>query len=253
MKRWIGIVTLAAVAVLAVGCDDGIGDQEVIDEGGLRADAALVAADAMFEDLALMQDPPILALPGMFPNLAGSEAPGNVTFSRQVTFYDGDGNVQDRYDPLLTASIKVEWDLSRSVEHAFWSASVQRQREMMVTGLLGVETERTWNGTGSGVVARSRHPEEGIARTYDMSSAIVIDAVVRGVPRSEHPYPLSGSITRHMEVVVTKDGQVVAERDVTAVITFNGTQFATVTVGPDSWDVDLSQGRLKGILKKKRG
>jgi hypothetical protein len=253
MKRWIGVVTLAAVAVLAVGCDDGIGDQEIVDDGALRADAALVAADAMFEDLAFMQAPPILALPGMFPNLAGSEAPGNVTFSRQVSFYDADGNLQDRYDPLLTASIKVEWGLSRSVEHAFWSASVQRQREMMVTGLLGMETERTWNGTGTGVVARSRHPEEGITRTYDMSSEVVIANVVRGVPRSEHPYPLRGSITRHMEVVVTKDGQVVAERDVTAVITFNGTQFATVTVGPDSWEVDLSQGRLKGIFKKKRG
>ena len=253
MKRWIGVFALAAVAVLAVGCDDGIGDQEVIDEGALRADAALVAVDAVFEDLALMQDPPVLALPAGSPDLAGSEAPGNVTFSRQVTFYDEDGVEQERYDPLLTASIKVEWDLSRSVEHAFWSASVQRQREMMVTGLLGMESERTWNGTGGGVVARSRHPEEGIARTYDMSSEISIDAVVRGVPRSEHPYPLSGSITRHMKVVVTKDGQVVAERDVTAVTTFNGTQFATVKVGPDSWEVDLSQGRVRGIFKKKTG
>ena len=253
MKRWLGLMSLGAVAVLASGCDDGIGDAEVIDEAAIRADAALVAADAVFEDLVLMVDPPILALPAATPDLGGAEAPGSVTFSRQVTFYDAAGAEQEKYDPLLTASIHVVWDLSRSVEHAFWSASVQRHREMRVTGLLGVETERTWNGTGNGIVARSRHPEEGIARTYDMTSDVLIANVVKGVPRVQHPYPLSGTITRHMKVVVTKADEVVAERDVTAVITFNGTQFATVTVGPDKWEVDLSQGRVKGIFRKKGG
>ncbi len=67
------------------------------------------------------------------------------------------------------------------------------------------------------------------------------------------PSPLSGSITRHFTVVATKDGETVGERDVTAVVTFNGTQFATVTVGTDSWEVDLSQGGLKGAFKRKNG
>jgi hypothetical protein len=253
MKRWLGLMSLGAVAVLASGCDDGIGDAEVIDEAAIRADAALVAADAMFEDLVLMQDPPVLALLGAGPELAGAEVAGSHTFSKQVRFFAEGGAEQDRFDPLLTAYIEVVWDLARSAENAFWSASIQRHRDMRVTGLLGVETQRTWNGTGTGVVARSRHPEEGVARTYDMSSDVIIANVVRGVPRVDHPYPLSGTITRHMKVVVTKADEVVAERDVTAVITFNGTKSATVTVGSDKWEVDLSQGRVKGIFRKKGG
>jgi len=251
--RWVRSLSLVAVVALgAAGCDDGVGDADVIDEEALRADAALVAVDGLFEDLVLMQEPPVLALLGAGPELAGAEAPGSVSFSKQVTFFDKDGAEQDRYDPLLTASIAVVWDLARSVETTFWSASIQRHRAMTVTGLLEVETQRTWNGTGTGVVARSRHPEDGVARTYDMSSDVIIANVVRGVPRVDHPYPLSGSITRNIDVRVTKDGEVVAERDVTAVITFDGTQFATVMVGPDSWKIDLSQGRVRGQLKKPR-
>lgn len=252
MKRWLSPLSLGMVVVLVGGCQDGVGDSDFVEEETLRADVALVAADAMFEDLVLMQDPPVLALLGAGPELAGAEVAGSHTFSKQVRFFAEGGAEQDRYDPLLTASIEVVWDLARSAENAFWSASIQRHREMTVTGLQGVETQRTWNGTGTGVVARSRHPEEGVARTYDMSSEVQIEDVVRGVPRMDHPYPLSGTITRRIHVVVTKDGETVGERDVNAVITFDGTQFATVTVGPDSWKIDLSQGRVRDVLKRPR-
>jgi len=252
MKRWLSPLSLGMVAVLVGGCQDGVGDSDFVEEETLRADVALVAADAMFEDLVLMQDPPVLALLGAGPELAGAEVAGSHTFSKQVRFFAEGGAEQDRYDPLLTASIEVVWDLARSAENAFWSASIQRHREMTVTGLLGAETQRTWNGTGTGVVARSRHPEEGVARTYDMSSEVQIEDVVRGVPRMDHPYPQSGTITRRIHVVVTKDGETMGERDVTAVITFDGTQFATVTVGPDSWKIDLSQGRVRDVLKRPR-
>lgn len=251
MIRWVRSLSLVALVALgAAGCQDGVGDSDFVEEETLRADAALVAADAMFEDLVLMQDPPVLALLGAGPELAGAEVVGSHTFSKQVRFFAEGGTEQDRFDPLLTASIEVVWDLARSAENAFWSASIQRHRDMTVTGLLGMETQRTWNGTGTGVVARSRHPEEGVTRTYDMSSEVQIEDVVRGVPRMDHPYPLSGTITRRIHVVVT--GATVAERDVTAVITFDGTQFATVTVGPDSWKIDLSQGRVRDVLKRPR-
>ena len=119
---------------------------------------------------------------------------------------------------------------------------------MWITGLEGEETERTWNGVGSGDVFKSRHPDDGVTRTYDMETLAEHSDVVRKVPRAENPWPVSGTITRWIHVVVTENGEVIGERDVTSVISFDGSQFATVTVGEDEWQIDLAQRGLKGRL-----
>jgi hypothetical protein len=243
MKTW--IKTFAAGATLALGlaaCDDGAPD--LVDDAALRADAALVAADAMFQDLAVMQDPGGLGLLGGGPDLGPGDGGGIVSWTRDVTFLDEDGNEQSEYDPLLTASIHTVWHFSREASRTFWSADIERDRDMWISGLLGEETERTWNGTGSGDVFKSRHPEGELVRTYDMTSNAVHDNVVRRVPRAENPHPVSGTITRHIHVVVKEGDEVLGERDLTTVINFDGTELATVTVGEDSWTIDLSLGRL---------
>jgi hypothetical protein len=250
MKTWIKTLAIAAVATLGTAaCDDAVTPADTVDTPALRADLATVAADAMFQDLSLMLDPPVLALSDGGPLPASGETR---TFTKVVTFFDAAGKKQDRYDALTTASMNVVWDLERSAEAAFWSAEVERHRDMVISGLAGEETQRTWNGTGTGKVERSRHPDGGVVRTYEMEENLTITNVVWGVPRAQNPYPKSGTITRKFEVVVTKDGEVVAERDVTVVVVFNGSSKATVTVGADSWEVDLVPGSLKGALRAKR-
>jgi hypothetical protein len=61
---------------------------------------------------------------------------------------------------------------------------------------------------------------------------------------------LSGTITRIIHVVVKEGETVVAERNKTVVITFDGTQFATMTVGDSTWQVDLSQRGVRGRFRK---
>ncbi|MFC1662182.1 hypothetical protein ACFL3S_12155 [Gemmatimonadota bacterium] len=251
MKTW--IKTLAVGTVLALGltaCDDGTPD--LIDDAALRADAALVAADAMFQDLAAMQPPTTLGLAGAGPELGPTEGGGSYNWTRNVTFYVDDVP-QDAYDALETDSIHVEWDFSREAEHTFWSADIERHRDMWITGLEGEETERTWNGIGNGEVFKSQHPDDGVERTYNMTTEAEHSDVVRKVPRAENPYPVSGTITRHIHAVVTENGEVVGERDVTTVITFDGTQLATVTVGEDSWTIDLAQRGLRQRFGRKGG
>jgi hypothetical protein len=60
------------------------------------------------------------------------------------------------------------------------------------------------------------------------------------VPRAENPWPLSGTITRVITVVITNgpNGDVTHER--TVVITFNGTQFVTLTVNGEEFELDLA-------------
>jgi hypothetical protein len=140
---------------------------------------------------------------------------------------------------VTTASINVVIDVSGEVVRDNWTATVERHRDMTVSGLEGDETTRIWNGSGNGSV-QGTHSDSLGTRSYDMSSTSAIVDVVRGLPREENPYPLSGTITRNISVTIIggPDGDVTRQRTVS--ITFNGTQFATLTVNGETFEVDLA-------------
>ena len=253
MRMWMRPFAFAAVLALgAVACEDGTTDTNAFDDAGLRLDAALVAADGMFQDLAHMEGPSTWAGPGIGPEAGGIEIQGSRSFSKTVTFFDSDGIEQNGYDPETTASMHIVADLTREVTHTFWNAEIERHRDMTVAGLEGTETERTWNGTSSGEIEKSRHPEGGVVRTYNMTSSAVISDVVRVIPRADNPYPKSGSITRTIHAVRTVDG-VEEVRDVVATITFDGDNTATMTVDGESWEINLDERGVKRVFGRKNG
>ncbi len=230
----IGSLALLSTFALAA-CNDANGPSEL--DQAIDEDVALVAADAVLEDLQQM-----------FISL-GSQAPSGVSidvaapprnFSRTVSFFDAEGVLQDAYNPLTTASMHMLIEMSGAVERDGWTATIARSRDVTVLGLAGEETQRTWNGTSSTAVTRSQHTDDNGTRTYDMSGVGTIEDVVRGVPRDENPWPLSGTITRSITVVITNgpDGDVTREH--TVVVTFNGTQFATLTVNGEEFVLDLA-------------
>ncbi len=215
--------------VMAVGlaaCEEAVNGPEISDP--LNRDVAIVAADATIADLQ--------AVDALLVR--------DLTESRErtvdVTFYDAEGNEQEGYDPITTARIERAMALSRSADRDGWSAAVTRSREMVVTGLEGEETERTINGSGTDEVSRSRHTDADGTRTYEMSGTVEWSNLVQGVPRESNPHPLSGSVTRSMTVVITNGPNGDETRERTVVITFNGTQFATLTVDGETMEVDLS-------------
>ncbi len=275
MKTWLRAVVLTSlVGVALAACDDGTGPG-LVDEEALRADLAVVVADGIFRDVDLMVGPgePGLGIPGLAPSLAGQMggmgqgmgqgmgfqsctrtgtafrcpafARDGFSFTREITFYDADGNVQERYDSLTTASIRIVVDAEGYVERANWSAEVERHRDMTVSGLEGMETQRTWDGTAEGSVFRSRHVDDEAVRTYDMEMDAVIESVVIPFPREEGSWPLSGTITRNVKVKVMVDDEVVREVEKTVVVTFNGTQFAEMTVDGETFTIDLSKRSVK--------
>jgi len=251
MRTTMRNLSLACAALIGLAaCDDGVTNSIAFDEEGLIIDAALVAADGMFQDLALMSTPKTGAGLAATYDTNGTEVEGSTAFSRTRTFYDALGVEQDRYDPESTASVHTVTSVERNVSHTFWSAAIDRDRDMWVTGLEGEETQRTWNGTGTGDVQRSRHPEDGSERTYDMQSSSVVEDVVRGVPRNEFPYPLSGTITRTIHAVITIDG-VEEVRDVVVVITFDGDNTATMDVNGEIFEVDLDERGVKKRFQRK--
>ena len=226
-----GLGLLTAIAL--VGCSDTNAPNT---DDALDADVAMVAADAVLEDIQAMNS----GIGGFGSSPAMLAAAPPTERSRTVTFFDADGNLQDAYDAELTASINVVSDMSGEVTRDTWTATIERHRDLTITGLLGDETSRTWNGTGSGSVQGSRHSDESGDRSYDMSSTSVITDVVRGLPRADNPYPLSGTITRNISITIVNGPNGDETRTRTVVITFNGTQFATLTINGETVEVDLA-------------
>jgi len=221
-----GLIALSVLAFAA--CDDNPTDTNTLDQS-INYDVAMVSADATIEDVQALRD----AQHGGFFML-GREG------SRTATFYDEAGAPQDAYDEVTTASIHIVMEMTRELERPNWTASVMRAREMTVTGLLGDETTRTVNGSGSEAVTRSRHADTGGLRTYEMTGMRTMENVVHAVPAETNPYPLSGTITRNMTVTVTTEANGTVTRTKEVIITFNGTQYPEMLVDGEVFAVDLA-------------
>ena len=125
MRMWMKPFAFAAVLALgAAACEDGATNTNAFDDAGLRMDAAMVAADGMFQDLAHMESSTVWAGTGFAPEAVGVEIQGTRSFSKTVTFFDAGGQEQNRYDAETTASMHIVADLTREVTHTFWSADI---------------------------------------------------------------------------------------------------------------------------------
>jgi hypothetical protein len=229
-----------AAAVLVGACDDTAG-LDSIDDAVVR-DMAIVAADATLEEVNTMGQPfgfrgGGLGFEGGRPGgHRGLGADGSGT--TEETFYDADGNIQDAYDELTTDRIDVVTVVNGEVAREDWSAVINREREMTITGLAGEEAVRTLNGTGTSEVSRSRHTDDG-DRTYEMSGASTHSDVVVPIPGSDPRYPLSGTITRSMTSTRTSaDGTETRSMEMT--ITFDGDETAVAVVNGETVEIDLS-------------
>lgn len=164
---------------------------------------------------------------------------GDLSGTREVTFYDADGIEQTAYDEVTTDVMHILHDVEGEVTRDGWTVSVQRARDKTVSGLAGTETHRTWNGTGSEVVSRSGFTLRGEERSYDAAGTFTYTDVVVPIPGSVPRYPVSGTVTRALTVTLTGTGGT-RTRTVDIVITFDGTSTATAVVNGVTREIDLT-------------
>jgi len=248
--KTLGLGLAAALALTA--CSESTAPS-ALDEL-VTLNAALFAADATLEDLGLARGPfgfehgiAFGMGPGGMMGRGGPAGPpggekgigGSLTGTRSATFYDKDGKEQAAYDSLTTARIHYVLDVSGDVARAGWTGSVARTRDMTVSGLLGVETTRTFNGKGSETVKRSRTLEDGTKTSFDMQGSFTQENFVVPVPGSDKKYPLSGKITRMLAVTVVNGPKGDETRKVTVVITFDGDNTATAVIDGETHEIDL--------------
>lgn len=244
------LLAFAAVSTLAA-CTEGASD---LDDDVLVALAEQAAGDAD-DDVQAMRSP---GIPGLgFPRMLGGldetpdcpqaagvflcsiEGRHGISTSLEVTFLDGSGAVQAAgYDESTTASIHVVSNTTGSFEGTRGSRSVDRMRDMTVSGLEGDEDTRTWNGSSEGTSSHTFATGEFAGTPRVRTSASTTRDVVIPHPRGDDSWPISGSITSEMTV---EGGEHAGTFQ--AVVTFDGTQFATVVVNGEEMTVDLTQRR----------
>ncbi len=163
-----------------------------------------------------------------------------------VEFFDSTGAPMLAFNDTTTASVHITATASGVLTTAHGADTVSRTRDLTVSGLLGRNTTRTWNGTGSDT--SSAYWADSVAtRTANVSAASSLTDLVVTLPRSTNPYPTAGTITRDVTgtATISRDGitkSLTVTRTVT--ITFNGTEFVPLMVGTQSFTLDLATGEV---------
>ena len=259
--RWLSRSALVAAVVGGAACDDATSIESL--EDALVIDAAMVAADATIEEARMWRQPflfgsaPAVRAPGSETHSTAQSGgqrmwSGSLERSRSVVFFDEGGVEQDAYDALTTAEIHLDHSVSGVIQRERFSAEIDRERSMVVSGLAGEESTRTWNGEAQSSMARSGVMEDGTERSHSMQGSASYSDVVVPIPGTTPRYPLSGMIERSMTMTrTTPDGT--ATREVSVLITFNGSQYADAIVNGEAIEIDLAAQDGRRPFRRKRG
>lgn len=261
MNRFMATATLSATLALAA-CGDSPTAATPSDDTLATADVATVAGDGTAEDVATMHtDIAVLGLAAPSVFRLGSLASlcpfdtatarfvcppvtvNGVTVTRSWGLFTAAGAPQSAYDANLTASATFHSTIVGTVTGDHWSGTVDRGRTFTVSGLAGIETTRTINGSGAGTESGVRTTEGG-DRTYRMTSSSAIAGVVVPVPFGAGAWPLSGTVTRTVNYSSTR-GTETRSGTRTATVTFNGTEFVPLVVNGRTYTLDLALGKLR--------
>jgi hypothetical protein len=248
-----------ALVAAAAACADSTAPARELTDAMLTRDAASDAADATAQDIGQMVGAEVLAGLPMASSPAGAPAgcswsaatgrftcpaitnPDGLTLERSFAFYAG-GVAQQGYDATATDSINFQTAISGTLTRAGRTAWIDAARTMTVSGLAGAETQRSWSGTGTRTDSAHVVTTDEVARRTRIQSVDQISSVVFALPRSANPYPTSGTITHDITMTsVADNGTGTRSRSATrhVVVTFNGTQFASVMVGSTACTLDL--------------
>jgi hypothetical protein len=253
MKRYVFLLAMAMVVSVGVlsGCgsstDSVSSETSALETSLTAAEAVLASTQADMQTADSLRHGPCgamgfpLRIPDGCPwdDASGSfvcgpdVGPDGLTRTRSYQFLDASGSSQSAYDSLTTASIRFGSTVTGTTSRFDRTSVIDNERELVVSGLEGSETTRTWNGAGS-----SSRRDSSAAGVVSIQSTTVVSNVVIPAPWARASWPRSGTIATQR---VSSDGT-----DRTSVITFNGTRYATLTVDGVSTTIDLARGRLGG-------
>lgn len=173
-----------------------------------------------------------------------------LTINRSAAYADANGNVQNAFDSTSTDAINVRVAVSGTLtrrDNA--TSSVQHASDRTVSGLGPSSAERKVNGAAAGTENTSGTKE---GKTFTAARVVgdTITDVIVPVPTSsdQRTYPTAGTVVRAMQVTVTFDGESPISSSRREVITYDGSNVASVVITHDgttkTCTLPLPKGRL---------
>jgi len=169
---------------------------------------------------------------------------GGLSGTATVTLFAANGAAQTAYDPLTTASVDFSTYVFGRTTIGAWDAVVGRHRQLVETGLAGIETTTTWNGTGLDTL-QVVDSTDGPSRSYTVFSTVTVTSVVAPSPGSDGQWPVSGTITQQLVMAATSGESNGLTFRLTASVTFNGTAMVPLIVGNRTFQLDLGSGVVR--------
>lgn len=168
-----------------------------------------------------------------------------LTLSRSAQFLDASGAAMPHYNDTTTASANFKVSVTGVHLATEGADTISRQRTMAVTGLLGHETSRTWNGVGVRSDGGYRQ-DLTYTRSYHTQDNVTFANILVNLPRTQYPWPISGTVTRQINgtgTIVSATATRTFTVAKTVTITFNGTHLVPMMVGTVSFTLDLYTGK----------
>jgi hypothetical protein len=172
-----------------------------------------------------------------------------LTINRSFAYLDASGAVQQLFDTATTNSVNVQTSVTgTTVHHHNDTSTVNSSSDFTVVGLASGSTQRTVNGTTSGTESTSGTDSAGVAFTAVRVAGDTVSGVIIPIENGKATYPTAGTVVRSMQATVTLSGQTPSTSTRREVITFNGTDTATIEVTQDgvtkTGTVSLHEGGL---------
>ena len=164
-----------------------------------------------------------------------TETRNGLTINRSAAYYAADGTVQQAFDRRSTNAANLRVTVSGTlVRRDSSTTTVQHASDRTISGLAAGSTQRTINSVSAGTESTSGRNRRGQEFTAQRVLADTVSNVVIPVRTDSVPtYPVSGTITRSMRATVTVAGGTPVTRTRREVITYNGSNTATLVITQD--------------------
>jgi hypothetical protein len=172
-----------------------------------------------------------------------------LTINKSVQFTNAAGTAQPAFDSLTTNTINTVITAAGSFTRRDSAVTtVQSSSNRTVSGLAAGSTERTVNGASDGRESTAGRDTIGTFTAVRLVGDTVKNVRIPVTSTDSLRYPVAGTVIRQMQVTVSGAGRTTTNALRREVVTYNGTNTATVVITRDgttkTCTLPLPRGRL---------
>ena len=178
-------------------------------------------------------------------------ARNGLTVTRSGAYADVAGTAQSAFDETTTDKINVRISITGTATRRRDNATstVDAASDRTVSGLAAASTERKIDGTSRASEDIAGTDSTGAYTAVRIAGDTTVGIVIpKASTTDQRPYPTAGTVTRAMEVTLTRAGEAPVVSSRREVVTFDGTSTAKIVITQDgttrNCTLPLPRGRI---------